>query len=195
MKVRVPCWFSPSAVEPCDSNVKILLRWFWHVAKWRFSGLLTNLPGVTDELQTTSNPSKPFKALHKVYYYFFNCTILFIFDGAGSSLLRGFSLVVVCVFLTVVLLLLWSTGLWASVMAAGGSIPGAPRLWSSGSIVVVHGLSCSMACGIFLDQGSNPCLLHWQVDSVPLSHQRSQLPRVFDVHNCYVALILGYLSH
>ena len=28
-------------------------------------------------------------------------------------------------------------------------------------------------CGIFPDQGSNPCLLHWQADSLPLSHQRS----------------------
>ena len=26
-------------------------------------------------------------------------------------------------------------------------------------------LSCSVACGIFPDQGSNLCLLHWQVDS------------------------------
>ena len=25
--------------------------------------------------------------------------------------------------------------------------------------------SCSAACGIFPDQGSNPCLLHWQADS------------------------------
>ena len=30
-----------------------------------------------------------------------------------------------------------------------------------------------MDCGIFLDQGSNLCLLHCQVDSLPLSHQRS----------------------
>ena len=37
----------------------------------------------------------------------------------------------------------------------------------------VHGLSSSKACGIFLAQGSNPCLLHWQADSLPLSHQRS----------------------
>ena len=29
---------------------------------------------------------------------------------------------------------------------------------------VVHGLSCSVACGI-LDQGSNLCSLNWQVDS------------------------------
>ena len=33
-------------------------------------------------------------------------------------------------------------------------------LQSTGSIVVVHRLSCSAACGIFLDQGSNPCSLH-----------------------------------
>ena len=26
---------------------------------------------------------------------------------------------------------------------------------------MVHGLSCSAACGIFPDQGSNPCPLHW----------------------------------
>ena len=29
--------------------------------------------------------------------------------------------------------------------------------------------------GIFLTQGSNPCLLHWQADSSPLSHQGSPL--------------------
>ena len=33
-----------------------------------------------------------------------------------------------------------------------------------GSVVVAHGLSCSEACGIFPDQGLNPCALHWQVD-------------------------------
>ena len=35
----------------------------------------------------------------------------------------------------------------------------------AGSVVVAHGLSCSTACGIFPDQGSNPCPLHWQADS------------------------------
>ena len=42
-----------------------------------------------------------------------------------------------------------------------------------GSTVVVQGLSCSVACEIFLDQEWNLCLLHWQVDSLPLSHQGS----------------------
>ena len=46
-----------------------------------------------------------------------------------------------------------------------GSVVVAHRLQSTGSVVVAHGLSCSAACGIFLDQGSNPCPLHWQVDS------------------------------
>ena len=32
-----------------------------------------------------------------------------------------------------------------------------------------------MAGGIFLDQGWNLCLLHWQENSLPLSHQGSQL--------------------
>ena len=43
----------------------------------------------------------------------------------------------------------------------------------AGSVVVAHGPSCSTACGIFLDQGSNPCPLHWQADSQPLRHQGS----------------------
>ena len=43
----------------------------------------------------------------------------------------------------------------------------------AGSVIVAHGPSCSMACGIFPDQGSNPCPLHWQADSQPLRHQGS----------------------
>ena len=41
------------------------------------------------------------------------------------------------------------------------------------SVVTAHRLSCSMACGIFPDQGLIPCLLYWQVDSLPQSHQGS----------------------
>ena len=43
-------------------------------------------------------------------------------------------------------------------------------------VVVAHRLRCSAARGIFLDNGLNMCLLHWQVDSLPLSHQGSPLP-------------------
>ena len=54
-----------------------------------------------------------------------------------------------------------------------------PRLQSPGSVVVVHGLSCSVACGIFLDQGSNRYLLYWQADCLPLSHQGSPYNYLF----------------
>ena len=47
------------------------------------------------------------------------------------------------------------------------------RLPGSGSAAVVHRLSCSTVCGIFSDQGWNPCLLHGQADSLPLSHHGS----------------------
>ena len=43
----------------------------------------------------------------------------------------------------------------------------------AGSAIVAHGPSRSAACGIFPDQGSNPCPLHWQADSQPLCHQGS----------------------
>ena len=38
---------------------------------------------------------------------------------------------------------------------------GAQALGCVGSVVMSHGLSCPAVCGIFLDQGSNPCPLHW----------------------------------
>ena len=41
--------------------------------------------------------------------------------------------------------------------------------------------------GIFLDQGSNLCLLHWQADSLPLSHWESS-------NFCCCLIITGYGS-
>ena len=43
----------------------------------------------------------------------------------------------------------------------------------TGSAIVAHGPSRSVACGILPDQGTNPCPLHWQADSQPLRHQGS----------------------
>ena len=63
----------------------------------------------------------------------------------------------------------WCTGLslsWPLLLRSTGSR-------SAGSVVVAHGPSCSAACGIFPDQGSNLCPLHWQADSQPLCHQGS----------------------
>ena len=55
-------------------------------------------------------------------------------------------------------------------------------LWGMwGSAGGVHGLSCTAARGIFLDQGLNPCPRHWQADSYPLSHQGSPIGATSDV--------------
>ena len=59
----------------------------------------------------------------------------------------------------------------------------------AGSVVVAHGPSCSAACGILPDQGSNPCPLHWQEDSQPLRHQGS--PRL--VRFCLCLFLLAIL--
>ena len=105
-------------------------------------------------------------------------TYLFIVGCAGSSLLhslslvvasRGYPLAVVCRLL--VALLIAEHRFWGSRASVRlvGLVVVTPRLQSTGSRVVVHGISCSTACGVFLDQGSNlSCLLHWQVDSLPL---------------------------
>ena len=61
----------------------------------------------------------------------------------------------------------------SSVVTACGSVDAAHGLWGTVLVVVTHGLSCSAACGIFLNQGLNPCLLLWWVDSYPRSHQGS----------------------
>ena len=42
---------------------------------------------------------------------------------------------------------------------------------------MARALSCFAAGGAFLDQGSNPRLLRWRTDSLPLSHQGSPLKR------------------
>ena len=55
------------------------------------------------------------------------------------------------------------------LQGTGVSVAAARGLWSTGSVAVVHRPTCSAACGIFLTQGSNPCLLHWQADFLPLS--------------------------
>ena len=94
--------------------------------------------------------------------FFLSFLILFSFGCSGSSLLRGFSLVAAsrgysslrCVgFSSRWLLLFWSTG---SRYSGFNSCMGS---------AVAHGFSCSTACGIFPDQGSDPCTLYWQVDS------------------------------
>ena len=102
---------------------------------------------------------------------------LFIFGCVVSSLLCGLSLVAASGGYSS----LWCMGFssrWLLLLQSTGSRH-AGFLCSAGSVVMAHGLSCSAACGIFLDWGSNLCPLHWQADSYPLHHQGSPI-LIFD---------------
>ena len=102
------------------------------------------------------------------FFFFF----FFFFGCVGSSFsVRGLSLVA-------------ASGGHSSSRCAGLSLSRPLFLRSTGSrragsVVVAHGRSCSAACGILSDQGSNPCPLHWQADSQPLRHQGSPGGRFF----------------
>ena len=99
-------------------------------------------------------------------YFFLNLFIYFWLCWVFVSV-RGLSLVV-------------ASGGHSSSRCAGLSLLRPLLLRSTGSrhagsVIVAHGPSCSAACGIIPDQGSNPCTLHWQADSQPLRHQGSPL--------------------
>ena len=100
-----------------------------------------------------------------LFFFFFNLFIyLFLLCSVFVSV-RGLSLIA-------------ASGGHSSSRCAGLS-PSRPLLLRStgsrraGSAIVAHGPSRSVACGIFPDQGPNPCPLHWQADSQPLRHQGS----------------------
>ena len=67
--------------------------------------------------------------------------------------------------------------------------------WQFPGFGVVHGLTCSTAPGIFPAQGSNLCLLNWQVNSLPLSHKGSPKQN-YDVTWCvvFITFLLSFLD-
>ena len=80
---------------------------------------------------------------------------------------------------------------WTWALGAQASVAGAHGLSSWGFQALEHRFnSCgtragySVVCGIFLDQRSNLCLLHWQADFSPLSHQGSprSAPSISFIH-------------
>ena len=99
-----------------------------------------------------------------IYFYFWLCCVFVSVQGLSLVVARGGHSSSRCAGLSLSRpLLLRSTG-----------------SRHAGSVVVAHGPSCSTACGIFPDQGSNPCPLHWQADSQPLCHQGSPYCPFFD---------------
>ena len=129
--------------------------------------LMTLLQNKVSVLQHRhSSPSSSFFFFFNKFIYF----IYFIFGCVGSSLLCAGFLYLLRTGAT----LRW--GAWAShpggfsccrarALGARASAVVARGLQSTGSVVVAHGLNCFTACGIFPNQGSNPCPLHWQEDS------------------------------
>ena len=117
-------------------------------------------------------------------FFFFNILVMYFIFACTESLLisAGF----------LHNLQLWGVGAilhcgaWASP-CSGFSFCGAlvldkqaQQLWPGGSRaqtagVVVPGVSRSTACGVFPDQGSNLCPLHWQAVCYLLYHQGSPL--------------------
>ena len=75
------------------------------------------------------------------------------------------------------LILFGSTG--SPLPHVGFSLQWLLLLWSTGSVVVAHGLSCPAECGTFLGQGKNLSPLCWQMDSQPLDHQGSPQKDMF----------------
>ena len=120
--------------------------------------------------------------LISVFLFFLNFIYLFIYLWLCWVFVsvRGLSLVV-------------ASGGHSSLRCAGLSLSRPLPLWSTGSrragsVIVAHGPSCSAARGIFPDQASNPCPLHWQADSQPLRHQGSP-PRFLILGNLLGSLI------
>ena len=117
------------------------VNWFNHFGK-----LLGNNAKHMSALQPSN--SMPVFFLFILFYFWLRwvfvaaCRLSLVAASGGYSSLRctGFSLQW--------LLLLWTTG-----------------SRHTGSVIVAHRPSCSVACGIFPDQGSSPCPLHWQTDS------------------------------
>ena len=87
--------------------------------------------------------------------------------------------------------LLSRCGAWASLLRLVASLVAEHELSVSGlqstrSTIVAHRLSCIVAYRIFPDQESNPCLLHWQVDSLPLC---------WNSHRSFLTVVLTFSSN
>ena len=122
-----------------------------------FSTKMTNLC-----LPVVNRPNKPLYCQQKLLFFFFLTNFwpwysIYLFIYSFMAVLglrfcgRAFS----------------SCGKWGPLFNAvrGPLIIVASLLRSTGSsragsVVVAHGPSCSVACGIFPDQGCNPCPLH-----------------------------------
>ena len=110
-------------------------------------------------MQVDGHPSsiQTLTSLFPFFTYFFG----WVFVAA-----RGFSLVAVS----------WGCSSFRLFLlqSMGSRARRLPQLQCVGSVVVALRPSGFSAYGIFPDQGSNPCPLHWQADSYPPAAREAQ---------------------
>ena len=149
-----------------------LLSWGMHVRSSSLTWDWTRVPYMWEHgVLSTAPPGKSLFVNFLIFYFF-----LMIFLSAYILFMY------VCMYVCMYVWLCWvfvsvrglppvvASGGQSSSRCAGLSLSRPLPLRSTGSrragpAIVAHGPSCSAACGIFPDQGSNPCPLHWQADS------------------------------
>ena len=116
------------------------------------------------------------KLFYVIVFIYFGLHWVFV-ASCGLSLIaasRGYSWLWCVGFSFPWLLLLWSTGSRHTGFTGCGTQTAfglVSATVSADSVVMSQGLSCSMPCGIFLNQWLNLWPLHWQAYSYPLHHQ------------------------
>ena len=156
-----------------------LLSWIW----WASLGSLLTLNSLSGRLLITFS-------LRFLFFFLKNFTFIYLFIYFWLCWVfvsaRGLSLFA-------------ASGSHSSSRCTGLSLSRPLLLRSTGSrcagsVVVAHGLSCSAACEILPDQGSNPCPLHWQADSQPLRHQGSPIKVLLFFHLEHVLPLFLHFS-
>ena len=168
----------------------ILLRTTWELNRFLLQSIANPgrcLPDVISFLEPFSVIAKYHQRFHFIYFFKLKLLSFFLYFWLCWVFVsvRGLSLVAA------------SRG-HSSSRCAGLSLSRPLSLRSTGSrcagsVAVAHGPSCSAARGIFPDQGSNPCPLHWQADSQPLHHQGSpEVSLLFFMMNSRKELFRGW---
>ena len=177
------CLSSPSSEEVARSSVSLWITWdgrsfvLWCLWADRTLPSFFFVSDGPPEGTESDRYSTLFFKNYLFIYLFWLCWV-FIAVWAFPSICMsrgGYSLVVVLGLLMKVTSLVLEHGIQgvqSSVVLACGLSHCSP--WA-----LERRLNCPEAWGIFLDQGSNPCVLPWQADSLPLSHQEALVSAEF----------------
>ena len=138
-RTRVPC-IGRQTLNHCSTREAHIFFFFF---EYRKRDLLSTLQGNSRQDQEGLPTVIFFLKLINLFIYFCLCWVFVSVQGPSPVA---------------------ASGGHSSSRCAGFSLSRPLPLWSTGSrragsVVVAHGPSCSAACGIFPDRGSNPCPL------------------------------------